>query len=56
VERGAEDLRRALRRGANGIVRSGSWFQARLAPVVMGWLPSSLRRAVRWRYFNVRSS
>jgi uncharacterized protein len=53
VERAARDLRRALWRGERGVVRSGSFFQARLAPFVMGLLPQSLARFARWRYFKV---
>lgn len=54
VGRAATDLRRALRRGTRGTVRSGSWFQATLAPAGAGLLPPALRRALRSRYFNVR--
>jgi short-subunit dehydrogenase len=54
ADRAARDLRRALQRGARGTVRSGSFFQARLAPFAMAYLPARLQRAVRWRYFNVR--
>ena len=52
--RAAADLRAALRRRAQGTVRSGSFFQASLAPTFAGWLPESLRRVVRWRYFGLR--
>ncbi len=53
-QRAARDLRRVLARGQRGIVRSGSLFQAGVAPVCAAWLPQALRRAVHWRYFNVR--
>lgn len=53
ADRAAADLRAALRRGARGTVRSGSFFQATLAPVLAGWAPEPLRRAVRWRYFGI---
>src|SRR5690606_41074628 len=49
VTRAATDLKSALRRGVRGTVRSGSFFQAALAPTCAGWLPESLRRAARWR-------
>ena len=50
-ERAAADLRRALRRGRSGTVRSGSWRQARLAPLLARVAPGSWRRAVAARYF-----
>jgi uncharacterized protein len=53
VSRAARDLRRALRRGARGTVRSGSLFQATIAPALAAFAPASLARAVRWRYFRV---
>jgi uncharacterized protein len=46
----SRDLRRALRRGRSGVVRSGSFFQARLAPLFARLAPSSLRRAIIARY------
>ena len=46
----SRDLRRALRRGRSGVVRSGSFFQARLAPLFARVAPSSLRRAIIARY------
>jgi NAD(P)-dependent dehydrogenase (short-subunit alcohol dehydrogenase family) len=51
-ERAARDLRRALLRGRPGIVRSGSFFQARLAPLATRLMPARLRRAVLARYFG----
>ena len=52
-ERAAADLRRALLRGRSGVVRSGSLFQARLAPVLGRLVPSSLRRRGTAAYFGV---
>ena len=46
----ARDLRRALRRGRSGVVRSGSFFQARLAPLFARVAPAALRRAIIARY------
>jgi uncharacterized protein len=50
--RAARDLRRALRRGRSGTVRSGSFFQARLAPWLPRLAPAWLYRAVTARYFG----
>jgi NAD(P)-dependent dehydrogenase (short-subunit alcohol dehydrogenase family) len=52
--RAAADLRRALRRGRSGTVRSGSFFQARLAPLFARLAPLPLRRAVTGAYFGTR--
>lgn len=52
-ERAAADLRRALVRGRSGVVRSGNWFQAWLAPRLAGLAPQSLKRAVMARYYGV---
>jgi short-subunit dehydrogenase len=49
-EKAARDLRAALRRGRGGIVRSGTFFQARLAPMFARFMPAGLRRAVIARY------
>lgn len=49
----AADLRRALRRRRSGTVRTGSWFQARLAPSFAGLLPARWRRALAARYFGL---
>ena len=49
----AVDLRRALRRGRSGTVRSGTWFQARLAPLFARIVPASWRRAIAGRYFGL---
>lgn len=51
-ERAAADLRRALLRRQSGIVRSGSFFQARLAPLLARLVPASLVRAAAARYFG----
>jgi short-subunit dehydrogenase len=52
-ERAAADLRRALLRNRSGIVRSGSFFQARVAPVLGRLVPSSLKRRGTAAYFGV---
>ena len=49
-ERAARDLRVALMRGRSGTVRSGSFFQARLAPLFSRLLPARVRRAIIARY------
>jgi short-subunit dehydrogenase len=51
--RAAADLRRALRGRRRGIVRSGSFFQARLAPFVARLIPASVARAGAARYFGL---
>ncbi len=51
-ERAARDLRRALIAGRSGVVRSGSFFQARLAPALARLLPRSWVRAATARYFG----
>jgi NAD(P)-dependent dehydrogenase (short-subunit alcohol dehydrogenase family) len=51
-ERAARDLLRALRRGRRGVVRSGSFFQACLAPALARIAPAGWRRAVVRRYFG----
>lgn len=51
--RAAADLRRALRRGRSGVVRSGSFFQTILAPLGARLVPHALRRAVMARYFGI---
>ncbi len=50
--RAAADLRRAILRNRSAVVRSGSVFQARVAPFLARWAPAA---AVRWataRYFG----
>jgi uncharacterized protein len=53
-ERAATDLRRALRRRRSGTVRSGSFFQARLAPLLARLVPAAWVRSATARYFSVR--
>jgi short-subunit dehydrogenase len=48
----AADLRRALLRRRSGTVRSGTFFQARLAPLLARLVPLRWRRAVAARYFG----
>lgn len=50
----AADLRRALARGRSGVVRSGSFFQARLAPWAARFAPAFLVRATMARYYGWR--
>jgi uncharacterized protein len=54
-ERAARDLRRALRRGRSGIVRSGSFFQAVVAPWFAAVAPSSVVRRLQRRYYRLGS-
>ncbi len=51
-ERAAADLRRALRRRRSGIVRSGSFFQAGLAPRLARIAPERLLRVLMARYYG----
>jgi short-subunit dehydrogenase len=51
--RAARDLRRALLRGRGGVVRSGSFFQARLAPFLARFGTERLRRRLAARYFGL---
>jgi NAD(P)-dependent dehydrogenase (short-subunit alcohol dehydrogenase family) len=53
-ERAARDLLRALRRGRGGVVRSGSWFQARLAPFGRRLLPETVLRRLIRAYYGLR--
>lgn len=48
----AHDLRATLLRGKSGIVRSGSFFQARIAPL-SALIPASLRRWIMAQYFGL---
>ena len=50
----AADLVRALRRGRSGVVRSGSFFQARVAPLLARLGSARLKQAVQARYFDLR--
>ena len=52
-ERAAADLRRALGTGRRGIVRSGTFFQARLAPLAARLLPESWMRGAAASYFGL---
>ncbi len=53
-ERVAADLARALRRGRSGVVRSGTFFQARLAPFLARLGSLRLNHATQARYFDLR--
>ena len=52
-QRAARDLVRALRRRRDGVFRSGSFFQARLAPTLARFVPASWLRAATRRYFGI---
>jgi short-subunit dehydrogenase len=49
-EKAAADLRRAILRGRSATVRSGSLFQARIAPLLARISPAAVQRAARDRY------
>jgi short-subunit dehydrogenase len=51
-ERAAGDLRKALSRHRSATVRSGSLFQAHLAPFLVRLIPLRLRRAATALYFG----
>ncbi|MSU69727.1 MAG: SDR family NAD(P)-dependent oxidoreductase [Opitutaceae bacterium] len=51
--RAAGDLRRALLRQRRGVVHSGSFFQARLAPLLGRLTPAALVRSAAARYFGL---
>ncbi len=51
--RAAENLRRALRRGRSGTVRSGRFFQAVLGPFLARLGSLSLRRKILAKYFGL---
>jgi short-subunit dehydrogenase len=53
VTRAAADLRRALSRRRRGTVRSGGWFQTRLASWFARCVPASWRRFAAARYFGI---
>lgn len=53
-ERAARDLRRALRRGRSGVVRSGSLFQSVVGPFLARFGSQGLSRAFMARYFGAR--
>lgn len=50
----AYDLFEAVEKNRRGVVRSGSFFQTRLAPLFERLVPQSWARAVRWHYFGLR--
>lgn len=52
-ERAAADLHRALLARRRGVVRTGSFFQARLAPLLARFGPWRVRHAVQRRYFDL---
>ncbi len=53
-ERAAADLRRALLRRHRGVLRTGSFFQARLAPLLVRFAPGSWRFASQRKYFGLK--
>jgi short-subunit dehydrogenase len=53
VERAAEDLRRALAGGRSGTVVTGSFLQARLAPLAQGIFGHRILRWVMRHYFRL---
>lgn len=53
TSRAAADLRRALVQRRRGTVRSGSFFQASIAPYFARVIPASLRRFIESRYFGL---
>jgi len=50
----ARDLRRALRRGRSGPVRSGTWFQAVVSPLYARLAPPSWVHGAARQYFGLR--
>lgn len=51
--RAADDLRRVLQRGRSGVVRSGGFFQAKLAPLFARCVPAKVKRAAMAHYFGL---
>jgi uncharacterized protein len=51
-EKAATDMRRALLANRSGIIRSGSLFQARVAPLLARLLPASWVRSANAHYFG----
>ena len=49
----AAGLRKALLRRRSGTVRCGSFFQAQLAPLLVRFVPSGVRRSAMGRYFGI---
>lgn len=54
VEMAAYDLFWAVERKRQGVVRSGNFFQTRLAPLFERLMPLRWARAVRWHYFGLK--
>ncbi len=52
-EKAARDLRRALLANRSGVVRSGSFFQARIAPLLARIGPASWIRRANARYYGL---
>ena len=52
-QRAARDLVRALRRKRHQVVRSGSFFQASMAPMLSRFLPESWLRVATRSYFRI---
>jgi len=50
----AADLRRALRRGRSGTLRTGRFFQAVAGPLLARLGPLPLRRRLQASYFDLR--
>jgi NAD(P)-dependent dehydrogenase (short-subunit alcohol dehydrogenase family) len=53
--RAARDLERVLRRPRSGVIRSGGFFQVRVAPWGNRLLPERFMRLLRARYFRIGS-
>jgi uncharacterized protein len=51
--RAAADLRRALLRGRRGVVRSGTFFQATLAPLLARLISRGASRSMTGRYYDL---
>lgn len=49
----ARDMLRCIRRGRSGTVRSGGWFQCRLAPLAQRLLPQRLFQMCLRRYYGL---
>ena len=54
VEMAAYDLFMAVEKGKRGVVRSGSIFQTKVAPLFERLVPLRWARAVRWHYFGLK--
>jgi short-subunit dehydrogenase len=53
-QKAAKDLRKTLLTGKSGMVRSGSFFQARVAPFLTRFGTSSMKRNGIMKYFGIR--